>query len=90
MDSTLEMFARKNSLHNKHKDSVFRISSNNTDGYVQHIEKISGESKVIVGTKRGTLSIFDYGGTETICIMELPYAHIDMTGLSVHHTAPSN
>lgn len=92
MDSTLEMYsARSAILNNETQYSAFRISELKTEGFVEHIDKLTGVSQFIVGTDSGALAIYDYGSAEVYPVTELSSAHGSaVTGVSSHPSVQSN
>lgn len=90
MGNTLEVFKKQNPIKDESSHEIHRLCELNTAGFVQNIEKLSGESTFIVGTDQGHLSIYDFGSTDIICKSDLPFAQDSpISGLSSHPTSPS-
>lgn len=68
----------------------YKIGKKPTDGYVSNIDQMKDGTKILVGTKNGNLSIYDYGKHELIEIKSYPHAHsASITGVSAHPTSPN-
>lgn len=87
----MEVFSKQNAINDENSNKTYRLSELNTEGFVQNMDKLSGETNFIVGTDQGNLSIYDYGSAEIIMTTNLPYAQDSpISGLSSHPSSQSS
>lgn len=87
----MDVYSSKSPMRDEKKYNLYRISEQYTDGVASGIEKHTKETKFIVGTINGHLSIFDYGSADITCCAEILHAHkAEVTGVSCHPSSMSN
>jgi hypothetical protein len=90
LNNDLELHSTKSPMREENKFNLYRISEQQTDGNVSVMDKLSKESKFIVGTSKGHLSVFDYGSADVSCCRDIMYAHSSkITGVSSHPSSKS-
>jgi hypothetical protein len=90
MDNGVEIYSTKHPMRDEGKFSLYKIGEQYTDGYATSIDKLTGESKFIVGTTIGHLSTFDYGSASVMSLDEIMFAHAaEITGVSTHPSSKS-
>lgn len=83
----MQLWSSKCAFRDAYKYSPFKCGEVTTDGFTANAEQLQQASKLIVGTNKGHMDLFDFGLSDLTVDSHIAYAHSKaITGISAHPT----
>lgn len=84
----MEMWSAKCPIRDGEKYNLYRCGKYTTEGYVSSIDVLNPGKKLVLGTNRGHINVFDYGISDLANEMQFSFGHASaITGVSANPTS---